>query len=134
MDDIFVGQLMTEPVETVSPDTPIAAAAERMLAAKVGSMVVVDADEQLLGILTATDFVQMVADGDAAGEVTVADRMSEDPVTTTAQEDIREVADRMLEHGFHHFPVVDDDEGVVGIITTTDLTAYLSTRRSPSPL
>jgi CBS domain-containing protein len=134
MDDIFVGQLMTEPVETVSPATPIGTAAERMLAAKVGSMVVVDDDDQLQGILTATDFVQLVADGETEGDVTVADRMSTEPVTTTAQEDIRTVADRMLEHGFHHFPVVDDDEGVVGIITTTDLTAYLSTRRSPSPL
>jgi CBS domain-containing protein len=34
----------------------------------------------------------------------------------------------MIDNRFHHVPVVDDEEGVVGIITTTDLTAYVSGR------
>jgi CBS domain-containing protein len=40
----------------------------------------------------------------------------------------------MIDHGFHHMPVVDDEDGtVVGIITTKDLTAYISTVQTPSP-
>ena len=38
----------------------------------------------------------------------------------------------MTEHGFHHMPVVDDDEGVIGIIATSDLTAYLSRADQPT--
>lgn len=52
--------------------------------------------------------------------------MTTDVVTTTANDSVYEVAQTMLDHGFHHVPVVDDTEGVVGIITTTDFTAYLS--------
>ncbi len=59
--------------------------------------------------------------------------MSTDVVTTTANDDIRTVADLMIDHGFHHVPVVDETEGVVGIVTTTDLTAYLSHVETPSP-
>jgi len=39
----------------------------------------------------------------------------------------------MIERGFHHVPVVDDEEGVIGIITTTDITAYVSNVQTPSP-
>jgi len=49
-------------------------------------------------------------------------------VTTTVHESIEGVADLLIDHGIHHVPVVDDSEGVVGMVTTTDLTAYLSGR------
>jgi len=39
----------------------------------------------------------------------------------------------MLEGGFHHLPVVDDDDAIIGIVTTTDLAAYISTVQTPSP-
>jgi CBS-domain-containing membrane protein len=32
----------------------------------------------------------------------------------------------MMTHGVHHLPVVDERRGVVGILSTMDLTAYLS--------
>jgi len=31
-----------------------------------------------------------------------------------------------------HLPVVDDEEGVIGMISATDLTAYLSAVEEPS--
>ena len=39
----------------------------------------------------------------------------------------------MIEGGFHHVPVVSDSDGVIGMITTSDLTAYLSHVQTPSP-
>jgi CBS domain-containing protein len=99
----------------------------------IGSVVVVDDDGHLEGILTATDFVRMAAEGESPTRVTVDAYMSTDVVTTTANESIRDVADTMIEHEFHHVPVVDDTEGVIGMVTTTDLTAYLSHVRQPSP-
>lgn len=129
MEDIFVGRLLTSPVETVDADTSLQEAATVMIENKIGSVVVVDGDDRLAGILTATDFVALASEGGAEEGTTVADRMSTEVVTTTANESIRNVADTMLERGFHHVPVVDEDEAVVGIITTTDLTAYLSNIR-----
>lgn len=133
MDDIFVAQLMSSPVETVTPNTLVRDAAQNLLDEGIGSVIVVDGDNQLEGILTATDFVRIVAQKDPESESIVRDFMSTDVTTTTANTPIRDVADMMVERGFHHVPVVDDVEGVVGMITTTDLTAYLSHVQTPSP-
>ncbi len=133
MDDIFAARLMTTDLQTVSPDTLVEAAADRMTDNEVGSLVVVDDDGRLLGILTTTDFVDIVAGSKPKAETTVERYMTTDVVTTDAQASIGEVADVMLEHGFHHLPVVDDAGSVIGMISTTDLAAYVSTVQTPSP-
>ena len=126
MTDIFVGRLMSSPVESVSPDTAVQAAATTLLDRDISSLVVTSADNELLGILTTTDFVRMTAEDAAAAETTVADYMATDVVTVTANDAITEVAETMVDRGFHHLPVVDEESGVIGMLTTTDLTAYLS--------
>lgn len=133
MADIFVGRLMSSPVRTISAETPIQDAARKMNENGIGSVIVVGDGNELEGILTATDFVRLGADGRSAAETPVSEYMSTDIVTTEANDDIRDVADLMIDHGFHHVPVVDETEGVVGIVTTTDLTAYLSHVEAPSP-
>lgn len=126
MDDIFVGSLMTSPVTTVRAETPAKEAAAQMIDEGISSVVVVDDDDQLVGILTSTDFVAIAAAPESAASFSVADHMTSDVVTTTAGASIEDVADLLIGHSIHHVPVVDDAEGVVGMVTTTDLTAYLA--------
>lgn len=125
MDDVFVGRIMSTPAETVRPDAPIREAALRMRDEGIGSLVVVD-DEELAGILTATDFLTVAADGAHVGATTVDDYMSTDVETTTVNTTVAAVADEIVAGGFHHLPVVDDEGGVVGMVTTTDLAAYVA--------
>ena len=126
MEDVFVGSLMSVPVETVTVDTSLRIAGETMLAGAIGSVVVVD-DGRIVGILTATDFVDVVAGGDVDPAATVDTVMSTDLTTITADATIQRAADLILERGFHHIPVVDGDEAI-GMITTRDLSASLSDR------
>ncbi|KZN23272.1 histidine kinase [Haladaptatus sp. R4] len=133
MDDIFVGQLMTTTLHTASPDTLVEEAAQEMIESGIGSVIVVDDENHLLGILTTTDFVRIVAERQPKDETPVSEYMSTDVMTATAQDSIRDVSDRMITHGIHHMPVVDETEGVIGMISTTDLTAYLSRVQTPSP-
>ncbi|WP_076431035.1 CBS domain-containing protein [Haladaptatus litoreus] len=133
MDDVFVGQLMSTDLHTVSPETLVEEAAQKMLTNDIGSVVVVGSDNQLAGILTTTDFVSVVAERQPKDETPVKTYMTTDVITATAQDSVRDVADAMVEHGFHHMPVVDETEGVIGMISTTDLTAYLSHAQTPSP-
>ncbi|WP_129113445.1 CBS domain-containing protein [Halegenticoccus tardaugens] len=132
MDDVFVGNLMSSPVHTVDADTSLQNAGRLMLEQGIGSVIVVGDDDHLEGILTATDFIKVIAEGDPDPNATVGTSMSTDVTTTTASEPIRSVADLMLEYGFHHVPVLDDGE-VIGVITTTDLTAYISRGAGPRP-
>lgn len=133
MEDIFVARLMSSPVHTASPDTLVEEAAQTMLDAGVGSVVIVDDDGRLEGILTSTDFVRIVAERRPKDRTPVSAYMSADVVSTTAQETIIEAADAMIERGTHHLPVVDDDDRVIGMLSTTDLTSYLSHLETPTP-
>jgi CBS domain-containing protein len=58
---------------------------------------------------------------------TVTAETSARPVATRMiDETVATVAETMIEEEIHHLPAVDEDAGVVGMVTTTDLTAYLS--------
>ncbi len=133
MDDIFVGQLMSTDLHTIGPEALVEDAAGVMLDNEIGSVIVTDEENQLQGILTTTDFVGIVAKSQPKAETSVSEYMSTNIVTATAQDAIRDVADAMVEHGFHHVPVVSDSDGVIGMITSSDLAAYLSHVQTPSP-
>ncbi|QAU13364.1 CBS domain-containing protein [Halorubrum sp. BOL3-1] len=130
IEDVFVARLMSTDLHTVTPGTLVEDAAAVLLENDISSVLVVDeADGALVGILTSTDFVDIVAKSQPKAETTVERYMTSDPVTTGAQDDVSTVAATMLEHGFHHVPVVDGDVPI-GIITTSDFAAYVS---SPEP-
>jgi len=133
MDDVFVAQLMSSDLETVSPEALVEDAANRMLEREIGSVIVVNDDGSLAGILTTTDFVKIVAERKPKDQTPVRKYMTADVLTTGAQEPIDDVAQRMLDAGIHHIPVVDEEDGKpMGIVTTTDLAAYVSKIQKPS--
>ncbi len=133
MEDIFVARIMSTELHTASPETLVEEAAEELLANGIGSLVVTDGDGRIEGILTTTDFVDIVAKSRPKAETTVSRYMSTDVVTVDPQTTIQEAADTIVECGFHHLPVVDGDGVVVGMLTTSDLAAYLSDLRAPTP-
>ncbi len=121
--DIPVDRLMSSDLVTVTPETPIEEAGEMLIEHGVGSLMVVDDD--LVGIVTSTDFVDIVTSGTSMDESTVADYMSADVVTVDIDDSIRDAAATMISTDIEHLPV-EDDGGVVGMLSTTDLTAHLA--------
>lgn len=134
MEDIFVARLMSSDVYTVSPDTLVEDAASAMLDRKIGSVVVVNESNAICGILTATDFVTIVSERQPKDQTPVSRYMTEAVVTGRAQDTVHEMAELMTEHGFQHVPIVDETEGVIGMLSTTDLTAYLSQHDQPASI
>lgn len=126
MEDVFVGQLMSAPVLTIDSETTVASAGRAMTAEGIKSVVIIDEDCHAEGILTSTDFVRIAAEERDPAETTVGEFMTADILTTTAGEGLRGAARVMLDNDVSHLPVVDDDDQVMGMISATDLTAYLS--------
>ena len=60
LDTLAVKEVMTTDVVTTSPDTPLAKAARVMLERKIGALPVVE-NSKLVGLLTESDFVALVA-------------------------------------------------------------------------
>jgi CBS domain-containing protein len=54
-----ISELMTRSVRIVRPETPASEAASILIDSKFGSLPVVGEDEQLVGILTETDFLMV---------------------------------------------------------------------------
>ncbi|SNR23077.1 CBS domain-containing protein [Halorubrum vacuolatum] len=126
MDDVFVARVMSNELHTVDDDATVSTAAGRMLEAGVGSVLVVDAADRLRGLLTATDFVRLVRENDPEDETPVGDAMTTDVVTVGPQDTLSDVADLLTTAGYSHYPVTTTDDEVIGMLSTTDLTAHLA--------
>lgn len=101
-----------------SPSVSIQEAAQRMRDARVSSLLL--EDDALRGLVTDRDLRnRVVAEGhDLSAPVSTV--MTTDPVTIDANRYAFEALLCMSRHNIHHLPVADDD-GLVGMITTTDL-------------
>jgi len=100
-----------------------------MLETGVSSILVVDDDDgHLAGLITATDFVSLVRRNDPEDETPVEAFMTTDIVTVSPDDSVEELAEP-TDRGYTHLPVVTADSKLVGIVSTTDLTTYVSEQR-----
>ena len=117
-----VGELMTSDVLTVAPEDTIGETAQRMVELGVSSAVVSDYG-RLIGIVTERDLTRAVAGRVHTSEARVREWMTEDPVTLSKDASPTEAAHIMLEHGFRHIPIVED-EHTVGIVSIRDVVRW----------
>ena len=125
MPETTVTDIMTEPVLTVEPSTPLSEIADAMLEQGINSIAVVDEDCAPTGILTSTDFIAAVSTG-VDSDATVAEYMATDVVTVEPDVTVSGAAAEMFGNDISHLPVVEDGD-IVGIVTATDVTEYVAT-------
>ena len=113
--------VMNTAVVTTAPQTPLAQAAAAMVAAGVGSAVVMQGSF-LAGIVTERDVLRAAASGEDLRDSAVSDWMTADPQSASPDTAPEEAAQIMLLNGFRHLPVVDG-RNVCGVVTLRDLFA-----------
>ena len=111
-----LADVMRAEVIEVAPEDTLGEVAERMSAVNVGAVVVKDYG-RLIGILTERDMLKAMAARVHTSEARVRQWMTEDPLTATAEMDVEEAAQVMLEHNFRHLPVLDDSGQVIGLVS-----------------
>jgi CBS domain-containing protein len=124
--DVSVDGLMSDDLVTATPDTAIEAAAKRLLEHDIGSLVVIDSDEHLEGILTSTDFLELATGDHSSAGGTVEQYMSTDVASVDANATLQEAAAKMMSHDIQHLPVLDGEGAVIGMFSATDLTGHLA--------
>jgi acetoin utilization protein AcuB/CBS domain-containing protein len=122
---------MRAPAITITPATHVSDALGILHEHGIRRLPVVRETGELLGIITQGDIrgaEVLRADGmdpfaiaAALRHITVAQVMTEQPVTLSPEAGLREAALLMIEHKIGGLPVVDADDYVVGIITESDL-------------
>src|SRR5436305_14991112 len=99
---------MVKDVLTVEPSDTIGEAAEKMNAANVGAVVVMEDMVRIVGIVTERDLMRAVAARARAAEARVRQWMTPDPVTIAPDLAIEDAAQVMFDNNFRHLPVVKD--------------------------
>src|SRR4051794_16066470 len=122
-----VRELMSSPVVTASPGQTLASAADAMVLAGVGSVVVVGDPGLPVGILTERDLVRASAAGADARIATVGEWMTAAPDVVGPTESVDAALDTLGRRGYRHMPVVSD-AGLVGIVSMRDLMKVASIR------
>lgn len=100
----------------VAPEDTLGEVAERMTAKNVGAVVVKDFG-RLIGILTERDMLKAMAARVHTSEARVRTWMTEDPITASAGMGVDEAARVMIDNGFRHLPVVDENGLVTGVVS-----------------
>lgn len=86
-----------------------------------GTVIVVDDQRRVLGVVTTGDLTRLMEHSDDFLHVRVEDVMTRTPKVAQADELASGVVFRMEQHGIMAMPVVDADERVVGIVHLHDL-------------
>lgn len=111
-------------VFTASPQETIGAAAALLHTRRVGAMVVLDAEEAVVGILSERDIVRAIAK-EGAGALTkpISGCMSANVIFAQLDETIDALLERMTDRRIRHLPVVKGQR-LAGIISIGDLVKY----------
>jgi CBS domain-containing protein len=122
-----VGRLCVREVDTANPDESVAIAAERMHQRAVGTLVVVNDAQQVLGIVTDRDLVSRVlAPGRDPMQMAVSEAMTVAPRTVSEDTSIESALMIMRSGRFRRIPVVDRDNRLVGLFTLDDVLMLLA--------
>jgi len=119
---------MTEKLVTIEASDSAQEAAKKMADKRVSSLIVADANNKPVGIVTERDLVRNVCVHDSSSKHTpVQEVMSDALVTTDALSDVAVAADIMIQNKVRHLLVIKDDDvnKPLGIITSSDFASYL---------
>jgi len=119
-------EVMSSPPVSVEPGARLSEAARVMYSNNVGSVIVLDEDGGLAGILTRRDVLRLVATGAAARDPPVSSVMSTSVVTVADRESLAEALARMRAAGVKHLVVVDSAERPVGVLSMWDVLRELA--------
>lgn len=111
-------------VLTCKKDCKLADAVTIMDGNNVGSILIVDSEEKLIGIFTERDIMHCFAKKVAMNEEVMGSVMTQKPLTLDSSVDIAIAVQLMSEKKIRHLPVTEDEK-VVGMISYRDLVSYL---------
>jgi CBS domain-containing protein len=122
-----ISQIYVRSVETCKPDETVVAAARRMHDRRVGTIVVVDAEQKPMGLLSDRDVVtRLVAAGGDPARTAVRDIMTPMPTSVVRDTSIDAALGQMRMGHMRRLPVVDGMDRLIGIITLDDILRHLA--------
>jgi len=124
MASTFVKDIMKKVVISADYSLTVQHAVSMMNDANVGC-VIITKDGTSVGIFTERDLVKQITSGENSLKLSLSDVMSSPLITIDSEETVWEAAEIMKKNEIHKLPVQDNDK-LIGIVTTTDLVRLCS--------
>ncbi|MBS1302076.1 CBS domain-containing protein [Loktanella sp. SALINAS62] len=110
---------------TRSPETTVFDAVGAMSEKNYGSVIIVDADEKVIGVVTERDVMnKLVGKGLDAKTTKLSDIMTTDPRLARETDDMTDWLRVMSNERFRRLPVVDEDGRIKAVFTQGDFVSY----------
>ncbi len=143
----LIREIMTSDPITVTPSTTARTLARILDIDEISGVPVVDGQYRVIGVVSKTDLLHRIVQGTDSnrgdfflaladdlleGEIDpnelgmVEDFMNSDPITCAPTDSIPVVAHQMADAHIHRIIVVDENQHLLGIISTTDLLRALA--------
>jgi CBS domain-containing protein len=108
-------------VFTVDPTEPVSSVVQILSEHRIGAVMVIDAAEQMLGIVSERDIVRcLAANGNRTLDMTAGQLMTRTLHVAHPESTVAEVMQMMTAGRFRHLPVVDRD-ALVGLVSIGDV-------------
>ncbi len=122
-----IGRICTREVDLAEVEESVWQAAERMHQRTVGTLVILNRENQPIGMLTDRDLVvRVLAAGRDPHGTLVGDVMTSKPRTVSEDTPIEQVLTLMSTGPFRRIPVVDREGKLVGLVSLDDILQLLA--------
>lgn len=109
-------------------NTPLLEASRKLVSEDISSLVVLDEQGYLTGIITRTDLVRAYLENEDWENLPVEDYMSEDVITVYPKATLLEVANLLQQKHIHRVVVIREEDGnprAISVISDTDILYHM---------
>lgn len=122
-----VHDIMTTNVVTVTPEATLREAASLILRHGVSGLPVVDDDDQLVGVLSEWDLLEVLESPEKEADA-VGDYMTREPLSVGEESSLVDVVDMFQTKRVRRLPVTDGNR-LVGVVSRHDVIRFVLTTR-----
>lgn len=120
-DEVLVEEIMIPDPVTIEANRGLAEGLDRMRKRRVDSLMVIDQNGVLVGIVTIKDIQRNMDKGGRISNI-----VKSDPTSIEVGSSVREAVYAMSQEGIGYLPVIDDKQRLKGLITRSSLVSVLS--------
>ena len=118
---LCVRDIMTQTVVRLVPQQSVPSAISLLAQHRFRHLPVVEDDQNLVGVVSDRDLLRALTRGPGTDRMTVQEIMKPQVVTVRPETPLSVAAASMLQQRINCVPVLDDEEHLCGIVTSTDL-------------
>jgi len=119
--EIRVGDIMKSDVISIDEESPVTEVAKLMKVHDIGSVVTAK-NKKAEGVITEKDIIhKLVADGEDSSKISAGKIMSSPLKVVRPETTLEEVAKLMKQYSLKRFPVVNENNELVGMISEGDI-------------